>query len=1001
MGTKVHFRSYSPRYDKMRDLNANAGNNWSSFYINKTLNEDLHNGCCPSPSAGYSEYDKEMLKRTMLEHEAIFRKQVYELHRLYGIQKDLMEELQKNGLSGAHRVPSKTIFGSSQFQSDYATGMCHMSHLCAVNNCHKMEKLRYNDDIIYTLNFPKSNLQSSSGIFETETLQRVSGTDGSFRKCPKRMLDFRFPAGAYIDYTEKSEEIPSSYSINTSNCSRICTGDSEIELKLNLDSISGSSGKEDVRKLNHFYNKKLCTGLAVSNKPNSQTSLEGGPNSFPVMVSRSKIQAEDNHRLNFPLSSSTLSLRNAFANDGDSSEWIFSNGFQGVKEEISRGAVFHNEAGKLFPTSLMNSTSHKEKDPILCEPVMLNANKVSDIISIDHDEASTQFGHEQDNHFLICGKCPGNSESNNLGKLTSVLPNSFSNSFKLEKNITSSPLVPTWTKFSSDENHASSPFSAISRFNGSSKAKKICFSENAAKSTLRYEEKYSSHFNELNDGLQLQLLSTLQKKVPLSTINLNVEAENFFSGTQDGPISQQIIGGKCEDLLPGPSWLKRRTACESLEPSRLPFPADLGFNNTNQVYEKKFEDPTSLPSCSFENFSSSLHNRDSKVQNDPPFDSLISKKFIGPYFHELQEKLSSSSNEEKLVIDEFKHASTFHDIKLYSSEKSTSLENNRKKPRNCIDLNFAFPLNDDSDSSEISAKVQAYAPSIHSDPILVSEVAPFIYLEAPVNNITSNIESISFSCRDGLKEDLCSSEIVMKEAAENIIKLSLDGLKLNDEIQISHSATPSDNALYIFAEMILSNKNILESDAVRDGRSQHQYHVLDLFELKTLQLEETKPENLWHRPQEAENAGANERSKASLLLAMPRRVQGKKRRQKKDFQKDILPPLATLSRQESIEDLQAIGELMKASGTPWQAGIRRRNMRGNGSQAQAIQKCPQRNSRVSVSPVEINPPIPLFMVDCNNPELEVGKHHMIGWGRTTRRCRSQRCSSVSISSTLT
>lgn len=76
MGTEVHFRSYFPEHDNMRDLNADVGNHLPSFYINNTLNVHLYNDCLPSPSTGQSDYDKQMLKRTMLEHEAIFRKQV-------------------------------------------------------------------------------------------------------------------------------------------------------------------------------------------------------------------------------------------------------------------------------------------------------------------------------------------------------------------------------------------------------------------------------------------------------------------------------------------------------------------------------------------------------------------------------------------------------------------------------------------------------------------------------------------------------------------------------------------------------------------------------------------------------------------------------------------------------------------------------------------------------------------------------------------------------------
>ncbi|GER30960.1 quinoprotein amine dehydrogenase [Striga asiatica] len=43
-----------------------------------------------------NNYDKEYLKMAMLKHEETFRDQVYELHRLYRIQKVLMNDIAKN-----------------------------------------------------------------------------------------------------------------------------------------------------------------------------------------------------------------------------------------------------------------------------------------------------------------------------------------------------------------------------------------------------------------------------------------------------------------------------------------------------------------------------------------------------------------------------------------------------------------------------------------------------------------------------------------------------------------------------------------------------------------------------------------------------------------------------------------------------------------------------------------------------------------------------------------
>ncbi|PIN17426.1 hypothetical protein CDL12_09912 [Handroanthus impetiginosus] len=46
-----------------------------------------------------NHYDREYMKMAMLKHEETFREQVYELHRLYEIQKMLMKEIAKKARS--------------------------------------------------------------------------------------------------------------------------------------------------------------------------------------------------------------------------------------------------------------------------------------------------------------------------------------------------------------------------------------------------------------------------------------------------------------------------------------------------------------------------------------------------------------------------------------------------------------------------------------------------------------------------------------------------------------------------------------------------------------------------------------------------------------------------------------------------------------------------------------------------------------------------------------
>ncbi|KAF8406224.1 hypothetical protein HHK36_008309 [Tetracentron sinense] len=47
-------------------------------------------------------YDKESMKMAMIKHEETFKEQVYELHRLYRIQKMLMNNMKRNGSNGCN-----------------------------------------------------------------------------------------------------------------------------------------------------------------------------------------------------------------------------------------------------------------------------------------------------------------------------------------------------------------------------------------------------------------------------------------------------------------------------------------------------------------------------------------------------------------------------------------------------------------------------------------------------------------------------------------------------------------------------------------------------------------------------------------------------------------------------------------------------------------------------------------------------------------------------------
>jgi len=78
MGTKVQIENYMPGHSSMRDLSRESnGASWPPFYSDNNLpNGQFYYGFLSRPSTDlHLGYDKDVVKQTMLEHEAIFKNQ--------------------------------------------------------------------------------------------------------------------------------------------------------------------------------------------------------------------------------------------------------------------------------------------------------------------------------------------------------------------------------------------------------------------------------------------------------------------------------------------------------------------------------------------------------------------------------------------------------------------------------------------------------------------------------------------------------------------------------------------------------------------------------------------------------------------------------------------------------------------------------------------------------------------------------------------------------------
>lgn len=82
MGTKVHCKSNTLGYYSMTDMNEDStSSSWSPYYGDKSLlNGQYYNGMLhKTVREEYTGYEKDVLREKMIEHDTIFKNQVYTL----------------------------------------------------------------------------------------------------------------------------------------------------------------------------------------------------------------------------------------------------------------------------------------------------------------------------------------------------------------------------------------------------------------------------------------------------------------------------------------------------------------------------------------------------------------------------------------------------------------------------------------------------------------------------------------------------------------------------------------------------------------------------------------------------------------------------------------------------------------------------------------------------------------------------------------------------------
>ncbi|KAI3730725.1 hypothetical protein L1987_61900 [Smallanthus sonchifolius] len=286
-------------------------------------------------------------------------------------------------------------------------------------------------------------------------------------------------------------------------------------------------------------------------------------------------------------------------------------------------------------------------------------------------------------------------------------------------------------------------------------------------------------------------------------------------------------------------------------------------------------------------------------------------------------------------------------------EKKPDTENDKIK--NHFDLNSCLTEVEDVSVPE----------SVKSSSDKLKKMAVEIDLESPAVDEEEAIDEVK-------KIDDCNDELLAKVAVEAIVAMTGISSQHDQVGSTSEVAVCSDdnNSLLWFVQVI-ENTGFVSNE-------------LDEYEELILQQELTKEEDYMPKPlapdfQEPDEVGP------SSGPTRPRRGQARRGRPRRDFQRDILPGLVSLSRHEVTEDLQIFGGLMRATGHSWNVGPTRRNGTRGRRKSVAVVVEPPPLATSPLPPSLPSPPPPLSEV------VGLEERSLTGWGKTTRRPRRQRC----------
>ncbi|XP_042022765.1 uncharacterized protein LOC121770036 isoform X1 [Salvia splendens] len=1028
MGTKVDSKGYFPGYYLMRDLNEDSSSSsWPLCYGDKAiLNRQYYNGFMPRRAMdGYPGYGKDALKQKMLEHEAVFKNQVYELHRLYQNQRAIMEEHRRKEL---HRIrPSIEPSSSSNLRGPQVPSKeawkWHMPGFPMLNSTYERTSVSGIEIANSPMSCTKWNANAQTGHFPFQngsfSVKDSELLDSRPLKVRKKSFDLELPADEYID-TDEGKESP--------DCkgSHVSSWAPNGRLK---------SGPETQKSVGHIGATTDCRIDVSASGSCLENPIRLADLNEPIDVEEETAPLSTNFFGHSSINRHTNGVnQHAMSNVGylgaNAKTAHYRDGFMinsSVESKVNeRGPLSHIYEAGSSKSNFYSVTPGLQQDkyhPVQC---MLNP--------YDYPPGMYLASHSREdslregNHHHLESSNKSRTQSNHRF----MDPHMASNTPGSGPFFSSSYFSGTWP-------HAVSSWGKPAKvFNQKMTALDSCLNQAAAmdrglQTSAQCRENFGGKWRvgddfRLNPGLGGELSTrdgfyhgsasgTKDMKVhlpsscvdylncsrgeniasdrrtnhgyghfpkgssfadskPAIDINLNElvskSSSNEVTVLQDVPTVDDK--GKPEGYISSLPWLKNKPARANDAANFRNYVHDSSsqLSCKTEIVRDLNEPFTPIVKLDLSETKTARNQNIKKILGFPIFEAGDLKN--EPFPHVSSSASFSCPRDGNGVIKERKNRVIDINLEYEPEEEVVEKEKQTKcgVVRDFIDLNSCI-----TDCEE--ALVPSYGNKTGKVMLDIDLESPALPEKESHEDAASAVVSLKLENKTNSSQDE-----VLRTAAEAIVDMSSSCLKMHLEESNSidrMEASLAESFMWFVNTVSLCPDESASTDI--DGLLKDLSEEMDYFEEMTLQIPETKEEDYMPTPfvpelQKKEEAVVN-------AVTRPRRGQSRRGRQRRDFQRDILPGLTSLSRYEVTEDIQTFGGMMRATGHRWVSGLARRNGTRNGG---------GRGWRRAVAEtVPTASPTPLIE-RINSIDAGLEDRSLTGWGKTPRRPRRQRCPAV-------